>query len=49
MDNEWQPCVIRIRLKVPSVRIVLSIGSLNGKNRLSDGHPRFFFYQIFRL
>ena len=33
--------VIRITLKVPSIRILLSIGSLNGKNRLSEGHPRF--------
>ena len=31
--------VIRITLKVPSIRILLSIGSLNGKNRLSEGHP----------
>ena len=31
--------VIRITLKVPSIRIVLSIGSLNDKNRLSEGHP----------
>ena len=33
--------LILITLKVPSIRIVLSIGSLNGKNRLSEGHPRF--------
>ena len=33
--------VIRITVKVPSIRIALSIGSLNGKNSLSDGHPRF--------
>ena len=32
---------IRITLKVPSVRIFLSIENLNGKNRLSTGHPRF--------
>ena len=32
---------IRITLKVPSVRIFLSKESLNGKNRLSGGHPRF--------
>ena len=35
-DNE-----IRITLKVPSIRIILSIGRLNDKNRLSQGHPRF--------
>ena len=35
-DNE-----IRITLKVSSIRIFFSIGSLNGKNRLSEGHPRF--------
>ena len=34
--------VIRISLKVHSIRIGMSIGSLNGKNRLSEGHPRFF-------
>ena len=33
--------VIRITVKVPSIRIALSIGSLNGKNCLSEGHPRF--------
>ena len=33
--------VIRITLKVPSIRNILSIGSVNGKNRLSKGHPRF--------
>ena len=33
--------VISITLKVPSIRILLSMGSLNGKNRLSEGHPRF--------
>ena len=33
--------VIRNTLKVPSIRILLSSGSLNGKNRLSEGHPRF--------
>ena len=33
--------VIHITLKVPSIRIALSIGSLNGKNFLSEGHPRF--------
>ena len=33
--------VIRICLTVPSIRIVLSIGSLTGKNRLSEGHLRF--------
>ena len=33
--------VIHITLKVPSIRTLLSIGSLNGKNRLSEGHPRF--------
>ena len=32
---------IRITLKVPLIRIHLSIGSLNGKNRLSEGHPIF--------
>ena len=31
--------VIRITLNVPSIRIILSIGSLNDKNRLSEGHP----------
>ena len=33
--------VIRITVKVPSIRIALSIGSLNGKKCLSEGHPRF--------
>ena len=33
--------VIRITVKVPSIRIALSIGSLIGKNCLSEGHPRF--------
>ena len=33
--------VIRITVKVPSIKIALSIGSLNGKNCLSEGHPRF--------
>ena len=33
--------VIHITVKVPSIRIALSIGSLNGKNCLSEGHPRF--------
>ena len=33
--------VIRISVKIPSIRIVLSIGSLNGKKWLSEGHPRF--------
>ena len=33
--------VIRILFKVPSIRIVLSIGSFTGKNRLSEGHFRF--------
>ena len=33
--------VIRITVKVPSIRIALSIGSLNGKNCVSEGHPRF--------
>ena len=32
--------VIRITLMGPSIRIILSIGSLNGKNRLSEGQPR---------
>ena len=31
--------VICITLKVPSIRILLSIQSLNGKNRLLAGHP----------
>ena len=35
---------IRFTLKVSSVRILLSIGSLNGKNRFPEGHPNFFFY-----
>ena len=34
--------IIRITLNVPSIRILLSTGSLNGKNRLMEGHPRFF-------
>ena len=38
--------VIRISSKVPSIRIVLSIGSLTGKNRLPEGHLRFFFINI---
>ena len=29
---------IRITLKVPLIKILLSIGSLNGKNRLLEGH-----------
>ena len=33
--------VICITLKVPSIRIFLSIESLNGKSPLSEGHPRF--------
>ena len=33
--------VICVTLKVPSIRIFLSIGSLNGKSPLSEGHPRF--------
>ena len=33
--------VIRVSLKVPSITIVLSMGSLNGKNRLSEVHLRF--------
>ena len=33
--------VIRITVKVPSIRIAVSIGSLIGKNCLSEGHPRF--------
>ena len=33
--------IIRITVKVPSIRIALFIGSLNGKNCLSEGHPRF--------
>ena len=33
--------VIPIILKVPSIRFFLSIGSLNDKNCLSEGHPRF--------
>ena len=32
--------VIHISLKVPSIRIVLCIGSLTGKNRLLEGHLR---------
>ena len=40
--------IINITLKVlTSIRIVLSTESLNGKNRLSVGHP--IFYQCFRL
>ena len=35
-DNEK-----RIKLKEPSIRILLSIDSLKGKNRLSEGHHRF--------
>ena len=33
--------IIRISLNVPSITIVFSMGSLNGKNRLSEGHLRF--------
>ena len=33
--------VISVSLKVPSITLVLSMGSLNGKNRLSEGHLRF--------
>ena len=32
--------LIPISLKVASIRILLSIGNLSGKNRLSEGHPR---------
>ena len=32
--------VIRITLKVPSIRIFLSIGNVTGKKRLSEGNPR---------
>ena len=32
--------VISISLKVPAITIVFSMGSLNGKNRLSEGHLR---------
>ena len=39
--------VIRINVKVPSIRIALSIGSLNGKNCLSEGHPRFLSIFLF--
>ena len=38
--------MIRITL-VPSIKILLSIESLDGKNRLSEGQPSF--YQIFRM
>ena len=44
--------VIRITVKVPSIRIALSVGSLNGKNCHSEGHPRFlsiFTFVIFKL
>ena len=33
--------VIRITVKVPSIRIALSIGRLNDKDCFSEGHPRF--------
>ena len=33
--------VIRITVNVSSIKTALSIGSLNGKNCLSEGHPRF--------
>ena len=33
--------VIRINVKVPSIRIDMSIGNLNGKNCLLEGHRRF--------
>ena len=33
--------VISISLKVPSITIVFSMGSSNGKNCLSEGHLRF--------
>ena len=33
--------VIRITVKVSSVKIALSIGCLNDKNCLSEGHPIF--------
>ena len=32
--------VIHITVKVLSITTALSIGSLNGKNCLSEGHPR---------
>ena len=33
--------VVHISFKVPLIRIVLSIGSLYGKNHVSECHPRF--------
>ena len=33
--------VIRITVKVPSIRIAFSIGSLNDRNCFSEGHHRF--------
>ena len=33
--------VIRITMKIPSIRIFLSKGSLNGKNRIAEVHPTF--------
>ena len=39
--------VVRITVKVPSIRIALSIGSLIGKNCLSEGHPRFLSIFLF--
>ena len=39
--------IIRITLKVPLIRIILSIGSLNGKECLSEGHPSLLSYLLF--
>ena len=44
--------VIHISVKAPSITFALSIGSLNGKNCLSKGPPRFlsiFPFEIFEL
>ena len=41
--------VIRISLEVLSIRIFLSIGSLNGKNRLSKCQPRLSIFPFVNL
>ena len=47
LDNVHVIHITFITLKVPSIRIFLSIGSLNGKNHLSGGHTRFL--TVFQL
>ena len=39
--------VIHITVKIPSITTALSIGSINGQNGLSEGHPRFLSIFLF--